>query len=154
MEQQEHPAWEFGLSAFMVLLGITVWIFAGRFPKLDDGQPGPALFPQVLSAGFVLGGLVLGLSALKDLRSYHAGPDKLDFLHSHAGFLKVLATLVLAALVPLIMPSITLVGGAAIAAALFALLIGTDLPRSLVVGVFTALIVYGLFGKLLGVPLT
>lgn len=153
MENQEHPAWELGISVCLLLLGLAVFLMAGRFPRLDDGQPGPALFPQVLSAGFVLGGLALALSGLKDLRAYHAQPNKVDFLHSHAGFIKVLVTLVIAACIPLLMPLITLVGGAGLAAALFTVLIGGKPGGAVGVGLFTALMVWGLFHRLLGVPI-
>ncbi|ACO47586.1 tripartite tricarboxylate transporter TctB family protein [Deinococcus deserti] len=151
MEQQEHPAWELGLSLFLIVCGIATWILSASFPQLEDGAPGPALFPRLIGAGMILGGAVLSISALKDLRSAHGS---LPFLDSRLGLLKVFAAVGIAAMVPLLMPYITLVGGIALAAALFALLIGTDLPRSIGVGLFTALVVYGVFGKLLGVPLS
>lgn len=151
MEQQEHPGWELGLSLFLIFLGIAVWVLSASFPRLDDGAPGPSLFPRVISTGLIVGGVVLALSAIKDLRSRL---DTLPFLHSRTGLFKVLATVAITAAVPFLMPFITLVGGAAVAATLFTLLIGGDLPRSLGVGVVTAVMVYGVFGRLLGVPIT
>ncbi|UQN10258.1 tripartite tricarboxylate transporter TctB family protein [Deinococcus sp. QL22] len=149
--EQEHPGWELGLSIFLILIGIAVWVLTAAFPPLDDGAPGPALFPRVIGGGLVVGGGLLAWSAIKDLRGRI---PTLPFLASRAGLLKVFATIAIGAAVPFLLPYITLVGGAAVAACLFTLLIGGDVPRSLGVGVVTALIVYGVFGKLLGVPLT
>ncbi|WP_216322322.1 tripartite tricarboxylate transporter TctB family protein [Deinococcus aestuarii] len=151
MEQQEHPYWELGLSLFLIFVGIAVWVLSASFPRLDDGTPGPSLFPRLIGAGMVIGGTVLVFSAVGDLRGRVA---TLPFVESRAGLLKVVATVAITAAVPFVMPFITLVGGAALAAVLFALLIGTDLPRALGVGLVTAVMVYGVFGRLLGVPLT
>ncbi|MEF2277304.1 tripartite tricarboxylate transporter TctB family protein [Deinococcus sp. YIM 134068] len=149
--EQEHPGWELALSVFLILIGVGVWIVSASFPRLDDGSPGPALFPRVLAVGLMVGGGVLIASALRDLRSRGA---TLPFLESRSGMGKVFVTLAMTALVPFLMPYITLVGGAALASALFALLIGTDLRRSVGVGVVTGLSIYLVFGRLLGVPLS
>lgn len=148
--EHEHPAWELGMSLFLILVGIAVIVLSTHFPKMDDGQPGPSLFPQVLAGGMILGGLSLVWGAVKDLRR----PVHVPFLASRSGLIKVFATLLIGGLVPVLMPYITLTGAAALASAVFCVLIGTDPLRSVGVGAFTAATIFFLFGKLLGVPLS
>ena len=51
MDHHTHPAWELGMSLFLILLGLTVLVFSAQFPRMDGGHPGPSLFPQTRAAG-------------------------------------------------------------------------------------------------------
>jgi putative tricarboxylic transport membrane protein len=46
------------------LLGVAVLVHVRGYPELPDGQPGPALFPGIVGALFVLFGLILVLRAV------------------------------------------------------------------------------------------
>lgn len=46
-------------GGILLLLGIAIWLYSGTFPNLDEGYPGPALFPRLISVGFTISGLVL-----------------------------------------------------------------------------------------------
>ena len=148
--EERNIGWELLLSGLMVAVGIGVWILTATFPTLDEGYPGPSLFPRLLASGLIIGGGVLIVGSLRAWRQSSA--PRTPFLDSHAGFLKVLATALLVILVPFVMPLIKLVGAAAVAAGLFTLMLGSGAVRSLMVAVMTALIVYVLFARLLGVP--
>ncbi len=56
-----------------VIFSIWVILYARNFPKLEQGYPGPSLFPMVLAVLFIFAGIVL---IVQDLRS---GAKKLKF---------------------------------------------------------------------------
>ena len=56
-----------------VIFSIWVLLYARNFPKLEQGYPGPSLFPMVLAVLFIFAGIVL---IVQDLRS---GAKKLKF---------------------------------------------------------------------------
>ncbi len=51
------------LGGAATLLGAAVYLMTLSFPKMADGAPGPALFPQILSVLMVFFGIVLVLNA-------------------------------------------------------------------------------------------
>ena len=56
-----------------VIFSIWVLLYASNFPKLEQGYPGPSLFPMVLAVLFIFAGITL---IVQDLRS---GEKKLKF---------------------------------------------------------------------------
>ena len=56
-----------------IIFSIWVLLYASNFPKLEQGYPGPSLFPMVLAVLFIFAGIVL---IVQDLRS---GAKKLKF---------------------------------------------------------------------------
>jgi putative tricarboxylic transport membrane protein len=42
-----------------ILLSLAVWFQADRFPNLQDGHPGPALFPKAVAIALLLCGIYL-----------------------------------------------------------------------------------------------
>lgn len=46
-------------GAVSVLFGVGVVVYVQGFPQLEDGSPGPALFPGIVGGLFVLFGLIL-----------------------------------------------------------------------------------------------
>lgn len=46
-------------GGFLTLWGAVILLVARQFPRLADHHPGPALFPAVVGAGFVITGLLL-----------------------------------------------------------------------------------------------
>jgi putative tricarboxylic transport membrane protein len=129
------------------------FIFAGTFtyPVLDDGHPGPSLFPRligVLMAGFG------GALAVQGARARGVS-DRLDWrrLPRSTGFVNALCVLAVVVGYVLLVERIgfLLVGTAMIFALMWRLRVPL-LTASLVAVGFTTL-VYALFAKLLRVPL-
>lgn len=56
-----------------IIFGIWVILYARNFPKLEQGYPGPSLFPMVLAVLFIFAGIIL---IVQDIRS---GAKKLKF---------------------------------------------------------------------------
>jgi putative tricarboxylic transport membrane protein len=52
-----------GLGA--ILFGIAVILYSRNFPSLENGYPGPSLFPIVLAVLFILAGVILGVQGLR-----------------------------------------------------------------------------------------
>lgn len=61
-------------GAIFIALGVTVWLLAREFPAVPGMQYGADLFPSLIAIGMTLGGLLLSISALRQLRTY--GPDR------------------------------------------------------------------------------
>lgn len=57
-----------------IALGITVWLLAREFPAVPGMQYGADLFPSLIAIGMTVGGLLLSISALRQLRA--SGPDQ------------------------------------------------------------------------------
>ena len=56
-----------------IIFSIWVLLYARSFPKLEQGYPGPSLFPMVLAVLFIFAGIIL---IVQDL---HSGARKLKF---------------------------------------------------------------------------
>ena len=54
-------------SIGLLLIGFAVWVFiyTQGFPNLDNGYPGPALFPRVLAGLFILAGIGLIINGVR-----------------------------------------------------------------------------------------
>ena len=53
---------DFVSGLLTLALGVAMWLYAGTFPGLPEGHPGPALFPRLIAAGLALAGLALGVA--------------------------------------------------------------------------------------------
>lgn len=53
------------LGGAAILLGVAVFANTLGFPKMPDGAPGPALFPQILAALMVVFGLIILLQSTR-----------------------------------------------------------------------------------------
>ena len=47
------------IGTVLILFGTAVLLYTRGFPTLEEGYPGPALFPNVLAVLFLIAGLVL-----------------------------------------------------------------------------------------------
>ena len=43
----------------LILLGGWIWWYTTDFPSLEEGYPGPTLFPRIIALGFIFCGLIL-----------------------------------------------------------------------------------------------
>jgi putative tricarboxylic transport membrane protein len=62
-------------ALFLLLLGGGVLWLAQSFPRLTDGYPGPALFPQIVAIGLLSCGALLGLSAFRNRQTVSPDSD-------------------------------------------------------------------------------
>jgi len=130
--------------------GIAVVLHVSGFPRLPDGAPGPALFPGILGALFVLFGSVLVLRGIRRRRA-----PSVEVPPSGEGRRWFPAVAVVAAVVFYLLLSEVLGFSLTMALLLFGLswLLGA---RPLVAGVSavtTTSVLYALFQQLLLVPL-
>lgn len=138
-------------GGLMAGLGAWVWSYAGGFPALEEGYPGPALFPRVIAAGLVLSGLALiagGFVPLNPFRRAIRTP-----LPSGGGLARLALIGVLVALCPLVQDRLGFVPvvGAVILAT--GRMLGVRLRLAVPTALLGALLIYWIFSGLLGVPL-
>ena len=55
-------------------LGVFIWALTFQFPVLDDGHPGPSLFPRVLGTLFIFFGLMVVFNGWKSRRATEETP--------------------------------------------------------------------------------
>ncbi len=145
------PDWVIG--ALFVLAGAAVFVATLGFPRLEDGAPGPALFPRVLAVLMVGFGAALAVGALRARRRGAPPAAPPPALVARAGLVNAL--LVFAAIVAFMVVAPGLGFLLTSAAILFALMwrLGTSPARAALASAGLTLFVYVIFGKLLRVPL-
>lgn len=58
MSEQKTKASEWFNGLLLLALGAWIWWYTANFP-LDEGYPGPSLFPRMVAVGFMICGLLL-----------------------------------------------------------------------------------------------
>lgn len=53
------------IGLFLIIFALAVIIHTQTFPSLDNGYPGPSLFPRVLAVLFILAGIGLIIQGIK-----------------------------------------------------------------------------------------
>ncbi len=135
------------ISAVLIaLLGASVWWHAGSFPTLDDGHPGPALFPRMIGGGLFLAGIGLMLLRRPATTGKTEPTDRF-------GWLRLLLAIVLVTAFPWMREWIGFVASLTILGFAVAWSLKSRLIIALPVVVISAFLIYGLFTRLLGVPL-
>ena len=138
-------------GVLLVGLGGWIWVYAGTFPSLQEGHPGPALFPRIVAVGLALSGLGLAAGSLRRRAWLRDATSGLSL--SWAGLVRLGLGLGLVILYPFAQ---AVVGFAPAVAVLSFAVAYTLKARPLVaaaVAVLSALALYGTFTGLLGVPL-
>jgi putative tricarboxylic transport membrane protein len=136
-------------GAGFVLAGAAVFAATLRFPRLDDGAPGPALFPQVLAVLMVVaGGLLVA-------RPDTAPAPAAERTRQQARRASMNVALVFGAIIAFIVVAPTAGFLLTATAILFGLMwwLGSPPWRAVVAAVGLTLFVYVIFGKILRVPL-
>ncbi|MDZ4698132.1 MAG: tripartite tricarboxylate transporter TctB family protein [Rhodothermales bacterium] len=135
-----------GLCA--IALGLGIAGYAGVFPEMDGGYPGPGLFPRLVGIGLAACGLAL-VWRPGSAEGATEGGDEMGWLgrvRFAAGLLLVIA-----------FPWLHSVVGFFIATTLLALSVGLMLGARWVTAALTSAlasgVIYLLFTRLLGVPL-
>ncbi len=134
-------------AAVLGLLGIGIWWQAGSFPSLEEGYPGPSLFPRMIAIGLILGGAWIGFSALRQPQ------EKKEANQQQAGGLKFAGGLALVALYPILQPLIGFMGSLGVICLGIALLLGVKPWIAFASALGTVLFIFITFEMLLGVTL-
>ncbi len=137
----------------LLLVGISVWIWwqTSAFPKLQDGYPGPALFPQIIAILLAVAGLYLAAKGSRKkatTKSPSYSPTK-----ALAGLTRLFIGLALAALYPVLIQYTHFIPVMAFLILFVALLLKNAAWHALLMSVLSAALIYSLFTQLLNVPL-
>jgi putative tricarboxylic transport membrane protein len=134
------------LGGIAVLLAVAVFLDTLTFPEMQDGSPGPALFPRIMS---VLLALIGGIIIYKSTRPH----EKRTLRYERAAVIK--SGLMLVAIAGYILLAHRL--GFMITAGLFMLglmlMLGVRVRTALPTAVLVVLITFVVFEKVLRVPL-
>ena len=136
-------------AIILVAFGISIWVYSGTFPQLDTGYPGPALFPRVVAVGLGIGGLLLGIFALRTSQN----TEETRGSSSPPSWLFGIFGLLLAIIFPPIRDVLGFVPALVITCFGIALLLRVKVSYALATALLTAGFTYGIFHFLLGVPL-
>ena len=138
------------IGLLLIIFACAVLVHVQSFPKLDNGYPGPALFPEVLSTLFIFCGIGLVIQGIRNrerLLKYDLGTVSL------AGWLNI--AFVLGTIVCYIFLA-EYVGFLFFSFAIMMILmkwLKVNLLPSLVMSIIVTLTIYLLFAKILLVPL-
>lgn len=131
-------------------LGLWIWIYTGTFPSLQEGHPGPALFPRIIAVGLALSGLGLVASCLqRRVQLRRAARPGLSW----TGLARLLLGLGLVALYPLAQAGVGFIPAVAVLSFVVAYTLKARPFVAALTALLSALLLYGTFTGLLGVPL-
>jgi putative tricarboxylic transport membrane protein len=139
------------VGAGFVMAGALIFAGTLSYPPLDDGQPGPSLFPRLVAA------LMAGFGATLSVKGFRARDvsEALHWrgLHRSTGFVNAVFVLagVLAYIVLVERLGFLIVGAVVIFVLMWRLEVRW--PRALVIAVVFNALVHLLFAKILRVPL-
>ena len=134
-------------AAVVVLLGAGVWLLATGFPSLDDGHPGPGLFPKLLAVGLTISGL--GLIFIRVAKTSEDSSEKTGKL----GWLRLGLGVLMVAIFPFMRSYIGFIASLTILGLAIAIVLRSRLIVAVPVVTVSAILIYYLFTGLLGVPL-
>ncbi|MDW3649795.1 MAG: tripartite tricarboxylate transporter TctB family protein [Bacteroidia bacterium] len=147
------PAYKESLNGgILLILGLAIYGYASGFPDLEEGYPGPALFPQFIALGFAISGIfLLGKYLPKALKEKTPSSDKDK--SEEQRLLSLLGGIAVVAIFPLVFDSIGFLIPLAITVFLIALMLRISYVKSALLGVGATGAVYLIFNVLLNVPL-
>ncbi|MEL6253650.1 MAG: tripartite tricarboxylate transporter TctB family protein [Bacteroidota bacterium] len=139
-------------GGILLVVGITIWLYASGFPDLNEGYPGPALFPQIIALGFVVSGIfLLGKYLPEAIKSQDQSEEKEEAEKKR--LLSLLAGIALVSLFPLIFDFVGFLIPLGITVFLIALLLRISYLKSGLLALGATGAVYLIFNVLLNVPL-
>ena len=139
-------------GAIFAVLGAVVLLHVQGFPKIPGQQHGPALFPGTIAAGFIVCGVLLIVSGIRDRAGnpwLAAGAWMRSGRHVQAVALIVAGMVAYIVLVDLIGFLIL----APILLFIWFLALGVRWTTAVIAAVLTTLVIWYVFYKLLRVPL-
>lgn len=139
-------------AGLVLLLATAIWVYTATFPELDDGYPGPALFPRLVAIGLGLCGVLL---IIEQFTSESKSTPKKDEIESANIFswLRLLGGFASMIMFPYLYDYIGFIPALGISCFCMALLLRVRPLRAIAVAAGAAIVIYLLFTKLLSVPL-
>ncbi len=136
------------ISALLLcLLGVGIWWQSGSFPTLEEGYPGPSLFPRMVAVGLLLGGVWIGL------KSFRQDGEATEDLPREPSWLKWGGGVIVVALYPVLQPLLGFMVSLGLICLGVGLLLGIKPWIALVSALGTVLFIFVTFEILLGVSL-
>lgn len=146
MKNLGHMAKEKWNGALLIILAAWLWWHSGSFPELEEGYPGPALFPRVMSLGLGLSGLLLVILRWPKPAPTASSVPATSWLRLGSGMLMLI-------LFPWVSEFLGFKVALGLVCLVFGLLFRLKPWLALVAALGAVLFVYLTFSKLLGVPL-
>ena len=131
-------------------LGVFIWVLTFQFPVLDDGHPGPSLFPRVLGTLFIFFGALVILSGRRAARAKEDPPPEEEIQLNY--FNPLLVIILIAAFIAIAPKLGFILTGAAILIILMMRLRVSPLKSS-IISVVLIVFIFFVFAKILRVPL-
>ena len=138
-------------GSLMTGFGMWIWIYTGTFPELQEGYPGPALFPRIIAIGLVFSGLGFvggGLRRIATIRQALPLPRP-----AWPGLIRLALGIGLLALYPLMQGWLGFIPTISILSFFVAIVLKARLIVAAITALLSTFALYGLFTGLLGVPL-
>ena len=133
-------------GALCVLSGAAIWLYSGTFPVLEEGHPGPSLFPRLIAVGLAAAGVVLLAGALRERSRRIPRPAKAQLLRFGAG-------VAVAAAYPAVQAVAGTLPALSLSCLAVALVLGLRLRTAVITAVACGILIFALFNGLLRVPL-
>lgn len=139
-------------ASVLLLLAGWIWYHSGRFPDLQEGYPGPKLFPRIIALGLGGIGLVLALGQFGRKASKTELTPAKETASEKSPLRLGIGILCIAAF-PLISPLIGFIPALLLTGALIGLTLQVVWWRSIITAAITVGLIYLIFSELLNVPL-
>ena len=136
-----------GIALFS--LSIALWFLTATFPELENGYPGPSLFPRIIA--LAMGCASIYLMVMGNTLS-HRKSTKQRYV-SRASLARIAAGLFIVSSYPFLSTRVHFVPIMAGLIFCFGLLLNNRVWHAAIVAILSASIIYSLFTWMLGVPL-
>lgn len=135
---------------FFVVFSGFLWSLTTTFPQLDNGYPGPALFPQLIAVLLGVLGIYLGIRAIL---LKHPSSKSTSNNEPKGKVLRLLTGIFLVSTYPLLVNHVHFIPAMAGLILFFGLILKNKPWQAMLTAVLSAGLIYALFTRLLGVPL-
>ncbi len=138
-------------GSLMIGFSVWIWIYTGTFPELQEGYPGPALFPRIIAIGLLFSGIIFVGSGLRRIAAIR---QSLPLLRpAWPGLARLALGIGLIALYPLMQGWVGFIPTISILSFVVAIVLKARLIVAAITALLSTLALYGLFTSVLGVPL-
>ena len=136
-------------GSILIVFSLLLWFQTLSFPELENGYPGPALFPQLIAGCLGILGAYLVARSVFSKTSLRPDANK----SSRGKVLRLFTGIILVATYPLFVHHIHFIPIMAGLIFFFGVILNNKPWKAMLTAVFSAGLIYALFTKLLGVPL-
>ena len=132
-------------------LGGWIWIYTDTFPTLEQGYPGPALFPRIIALGLMLSGLGFVVGSLRRIAEIRPAFDRPQ--PDWPGLARLMLGVGLVALYPLVQTWLGFIPTVSLLSFVVAYVLKARPIVAAATALLSTLVIYWLFTGVLGVPL-